>query len=334
MTRIGINPSRGRTSDYKPARLTAVVITHIPHLEGYFHDRLSVLRLSLSSLIAHTRLPYDLMVFDNGSCATVVEYLRSLNEQGVIQYLFLARQNIGKIGAFQIVFRAAPGELIAYSDDDILFYPDWLEATLRIIDTYPRAGMVSCFPVRNGSRYAIRAIERLADQKPPGIIITRERRIPDEWETDWALSTGREPQEHLNAQRHYAEYVLCKEGVETIATANHFQFVSPRSILIEALPGQWSGKLMGEMIEVDEAIDNAGYLRLSTTGRYTRHIGNVVNPELLAEAQSMHLDVQFKRVVHYSKHRHWLARFPGVRRMMVGLYNRMFNLLNDIETHG
>jgi len=59
-----------------------------------------------------------------------------------------------------------------------------------------------------------------------------------------------------------------------IGAANHFQFVAPKQVILQALPGKWTGKLMGSMIELDEAIDNLGYLRLSTAKRYTRHLGN------------------------------------------------------------
>lgn len=329
MTRIGINPARGRTSEYRPARVTVAVITCIPNLEGYFQGRLDVLRLSLSSILAHTDPPYDLMVFDNGSCPAVIDYLRSLRDGGFLRYLFLSSENIGKIGAFQILFRSAPGEIIAYSDDDILFYPGWLEAHLRLLEVFPRAGMVSGVPVRNGSRYAVGAIQRLKQENLPGLSVRPERRIPDEWEADWALSTGRDPQASREALASQHELVLQKDGVEAIGAANHFQFVAPKSVLLDALPEEWSGRLMGQMVELDEAIDAAGHLRLSTVDRYTRHIGNLITADLREEAQRMGLDPGRER--KFSRRSYPLARLPGARRVLVGLYNRLFKILNEIE---
>ncbi len=329
MTRIGINPARGRLSDYRPARISVAVITWIPHLEGYFQGRLDVLRLSLASILAHTTLPYDFMVFDNGSCPAVVGYLRELQEQGSLRFLFLSGENIGKIGAFQLLFRSAPGDIIAYSDDDILFYPGWLEAHLRLLETFPRAGMISGVPVRNGSRYATQAIQRLRKQGYPGLSVAPERRIPDEWEADWALSTGRDPIASREALKDQQELVLRKDGIEAIGAANHFQFVAPKKVLLEALPDEWSGRLMGQMVELDEAIDRAGYLRLSTVERYTRHIGNVINDELQAEARRLGLEAGSARA--FTRRRSWLARIPGARRVMLGLYHRLFKELNDIR---
>ena len=75
MTRIGINPARGKLSGYQPARVTVAVLTYLPDLSGYFESRLQVLQLVFASLLAHTSLPYDLLVFDNGSCQSAVDYL-------------------------------------------------------------------------------------------------------------------------------------------------------------------------------------------------------------------------------------------------------------------
>jgi hypothetical protein len=329
MTRIGINPARGKYSGYRPARVTVAVITCIPHLEGYFQGKLEVLRLSLASLLAYTTLPYDLLVFDNGSCAQVVDYLRGLQESGALRYLFLSGGNIGKIGAFQLIFPSAPGEIIAYSDDDILFYPAWLEAHLRLLEGFPRAGMISGVPVRNGSRYAVEAIRRLQQENLPGLEITPERRIPDEWEADWALSTGRDPEASREALKDQVELVLRKEGLEAIGTANHFQFVAPKQVLLEALPDEWSGRLMGQMIELDEAIDAAGYLRLSTVERYTRHIGNLISPALQEAARRLGLEAGRAQLM--ARRKRGLGRIPAVRRILLALYNRMFKILNEVD---
>jgi glycosyltransferase involved in cell wall biosynthesis len=331
MTRIGFNPGRNRLSEYRPARLTVATITCIPNLEGYFRQRLDVLRLSLASLLKNTPQPYDLLVFDNGSCPAVVDLLRGLCDAGSIRFLFLSRENIGKIGAFQFLFRAAPGELVAYSDDDIFFYPGWLEATLRLLEVYPQAGMISSLPVRNGSRYAIGAILRLMEAGAPGTSITRNRRIPDEWEADWALSTGRDPEAARLALIDHQELVLCKEGVEAIGAANHFQFLSPKQVILDALPNDWSGRLMGQMIELDEAVDNAGYLRLSTVERYSRHIGNILSPTLLEEAQCLGIETGTIEAKGITRRRSWLTRIPGIRRLFVTIYNRLFNILNEIQ---
>ncbi len=330
MPRIGVSPTRQQTTTYRPARVTVVLITYIPHLEGYFAQRLDILKIVLQSLRAHTRVPYDLLIFDNGSCASVVNYLREAQEAGEIDYLLLSQRNVGKIGAFQIAFPAAPGEIIAYADDDVLFYPGWLEASLRILETFPQAGMVSAVPVRDAAHRPHRALDALLAAPPPGLEAYRERRIPDAWEADWALSTGRDPQAHLEATRDHRDWVLRYQGVEAIGSANHFQFLSPKAALLQALPKTWSGRLMGQMVALEERMDALGYLRLSTVERYVRHLGNALTPELLDEIRSLGLAAD-AQPVRLRPRKHWLLRIPGSGRLLWPLYRYLFRVLHGVE---
>jgi hypothetical protein len=328
MSRIGVNPSRFKASDYSPARVTVCVLTYVPHTAGYFRQRLEILRLCLSSLLASTDSAYDLLVFDNGSSQEAVDYLDGLQEGGQIQFLIRSGQNIGKIGAWQLMFHLAPGEVIAYSDDDIFYSPGWLEAGLEILGAFPRAGMVSGVPVRNAATYAVQAVDACLADTASGVTARRERRIPDEWEADWAASTGRDPAEHLKAFQDRQDLVLESQGVEAIAGANHFQFIAPKDLLLRCLPEGWPGRLMGHMVELDEAVDRTGSLRLSTTGRYTRHIGNQVSPDLAEEARRLGV-MDGPKPSAQGGSAGWIARIPGGRRIALALYDRLFDVITE-----
>ncbi len=52
MPRIGMNPSRNRDTGFAPEKVTAAILTHVPHGEGYFEHRFEVLRLCIESLLA------------------------------------------------------------------------------------------------------------------------------------------------------------------------------------------------------------------------------------------------------------------------------------------
>jgi glycosyltransferase involved in cell wall biosynthesis len=339
MTRIGINPARGKVTDRLPAPVTVAVLTYLPNLAGYFEQRLDVLKLVLASLNAHTTPEHELYVFDNGSCESVVDYLVGLRQARQIDCLMLSQRNLGKIDALRILFSAAPGELIAYNDDDILFYPGWLEAHLEVLRLFPRAGMVSGQPVRNAAGHARKSLDRLVEAGEPGLSISQERRIPDEMEADWAASTGRDPQAHMQATHDLTDMVLRMQKpdgtgfCEAIGAANHFQFVSPKKVILQALPAGWTGKLMGSMIELDEAIDNLGYLRLSTTQRYARHLGNSLNETVCHEAGNLGLTIETgaisspARQTGKGRKKHWLLRIPGSRKVFVSIYNRLFDIL-------
>lgn len=330
MARLGANPARGSTTDYRPAEVTVVLLTYIPSLEGYFAQRLDILRLVIQALVRHTRVPFDLMVVDNGSCEPVLDYLRDLRRQGVVDYLLSSRRNIGQFNALRMAAAAAPGEIIAYVEDDILLYPGWLEAELAVLKAFPEAGMVSGVPVRDATRLPHQALDTFLSNLPPDVTVHRGRFVPDEWERDWAQSTGRDPEAHLAATRDWQDIVLERDGVRAYAVANHFQFLSPKSLMLQALPATWTAYLMGPMEVYDEAVDRLGRLRLSTTQRYARHLGNVLTPELLAEVRDLGLDAAAPRIVRRTR-KHWLLRIPGMGRLLWPLYRFLYRVLHRVE---
>lgn len=330
MARLGVNPARGKTTTYQPAAVTVAILTYIPHLDGYFRHRLDVLKLVFTSLLKNTAYPHDVFVFDNGSCPEVVDYLRTLRDSGGVDYLYLSRRNLGKIGAFKILSHAVPGEYVAYADDDILFYPGWLSAAMDVMNTFPHVGMVSSNPVRNASLHARTALDKFAQAPPADVIVTYERIIPDDWEADWAVSTGRDLDAHQSELSDHQDMLLEKAGVQAIGGANHFQFLARKSVYAQALPTEWSGQLMGQMVELDNAIDHAGYLRLSTRGRFTRHLGNVLSDEVLAYAAEMDLDLVQTPVGKRSK-KPWFLHIPGAGRILWRVYHWLFRVLFEIE---
>jgi len=97
---------------------------------------------------------------------------------------------------------------------------------------------------------------------------------------------------------------------------------------------------MGHMLELDHAIDDLGYLRLSTCVRASRHLGNTVSQDMLAEAEKLGLNLDgmknSEKGFLLSKNlsgkpeknrKHWLNRFPGSRRILVWTYKRLFDIL-------
>ena len=236
MPRIGMNPARGHRTDYVPARVTVAVLTHLPETAGYFTERFDVTRLCLESIIANTTRPFDLMVFDNGSCPMLVDYLQNLRDRGLINYLILSDKNIGKIGALSILFRAAPGEIIAYSDDDIFFMPGWLEKHLEIMDCYPKVGMITGFYIRSRVASALNAT--MAFSQHPGVQVARGEFIPREWENEYIHNSNRTWERYQEEIAGLEDITLLYNGVEAFVSAHHFQFAAPREVMLRAMPEQ------------------------------------------------------------------------------------------------
>jgi glycosyltransferase involved in cell wall biosynthesis len=327
MPRIGINPNRGQLTDYSPSRITLAMLTYLPNQAGYFAERLAVTRLSLESLIANTPEPHDLIVFDNGSCSELVEYLCRLRDQGHINYLILSSANIGKISALQLIFRAAPGEIVAYSDDDVFFLPGWLQAHLKIMETYPRVGLVTGFYIRSHLRYATNSIEAFTQQ--PDVQVSRGFLIPRELEQHYIDNMGRSWESYKKEVDGLEDIAFCYQGINTFASAGHHQFVTSRQLMLEVLPS-WDRNLMGKMIELENSVDQRGYLRLSTFAPVTRLLGNVISPENAAEAKHLGLTAWAGAVGQPSNGSGGrFMRIPLIKRLALGLYNRLHILINS-----
>lgn len=329
-SRRGMNPSRSKKSTYHPARVTAAVLVHIPNLVGYFEHRLPVLKACLNSLVQNAGAPLDLMVFDNASCEEVGAYLTSLHAEGRIDFLLSSHTNLGKIGALQLMFRAAPGEVVAYTDDDFYFHPGWLDAQLQVVDTYPRVGMVSGYTL---PRFF--AAERISANlafaaSNPAVTHRQGKFIPESWIRDWAVSSGRDPGEAVKDQAQHQEHYLEFHGVPAYAAANHDQFLTLKSVMEACLPKTWSGNLMGDMLALDQAVNDAGYLRLSTSNRTVQHLGNRLDltaaggPAELPAAKPPHR----QRGGRLSGWGSSILKSPPVRYLLLGVYSKLFRLVN------
>lgn len=322
--RLGQNPVKvARPPLPLPQEVTVVIVNFIPYLSGYFEHSLEVLQISLESLWANTRVPFDLLVFDNASCVEVREYLLAQHRSGRIQYLVLSEKNVGVPGAWNFAFQAAPGKFIAFADHDVYFYPGWLEAHLQVLRTFPKVGMVTGAPIRPPLEISSSTLA-WAEQTPEVVL---ERGVLQRWEDYRAhvLSLGFSEEE---AQRTYAQgedIRLRYRGVEVFVGAGHFQFVAPKAVLQEVLPLPMQ-RAMGDERELDRRINAAGYLRLCLPRRYVEHIGNVPSPEILTLAGRQKAQQSTPPRRRLSRWLYTFADFPWVRRVLLSLYHRIFQL--------
>lgn len=328
--RIGTCPVLVKRDFVKPARVSVCIVVCIPHQRNYYADRLAVLRLCLSSLRANTRREdYNLLVLDNGSCREVVAHLQALVASGDIDQLILSARNIGKINACRMLFDAAPGELVAYADDDVWFGAGWLAAQLAIIDTFPRVGMVSGRPVRLQFRYGnSRLNDYLAEF--PDIRVRVGHFIPEPWEREFLLSLGRLDEDAVaRVATDVRDVMLEHKGLAAYATATHFQFIAPRAIILAAMANRDQPRTGSEERQFEEAVEAMGFARLSTSDRYVRHIGNAITDDLQQEARAAGIDPDNLPSWRPASPR-WLkwTRWPPVRAVLSSLNRWSYFLLN------
>jgi len=322
--RIGQNPIKSVETIAPPSLVTVVVISYIPFLAGYYAEGLDILRLCLDSLQTNTKEDYDLLVFDNGSCEEVRNYLLKEQRQEHIQYLFLSERNIGKPQAWNIALAAARGEYVAYADSDVCFYPEWLTTSLKTLRNFPKVGMVTAMPILTPEKYSEETVKWVKKQKR--LKSDHGKLFP--WDDFWrhARSLGdSEEKARKFYEENSATKIHSKQGHYYVGAA-HFQFTAPKAALLEVLPIP-AERPMGRVRLLDEAMDKAGYLRLCTGKWYVQHLGNQVPMVYDLVAPLKFTAQKRKKNRRYSG----IWRWPPLRRLLEFLYGWSFDRLHRSE---
>ena len=271
--RIGLNPNPLKTvSGYPPVVVSA--ITYLPNQEGYHEHRMEVIQTSLQTMRDNAGTDCAVWVWDNGSCEALRDWL--LHEYKP-EYLTLS-PNIGKSSARASIVRSLPDEtIIGVADDDMYYSPDWLRACINVMLTYPNVGQVSGYPVRTQMRWANASTIRWARDNAK---VEVGRFIPDKWDYDFAFSVGRDYNYHLQQTINDSDLRITYRGMSVYAAGHHCQWVGKAGIMKPFCV--WDDEAMADEKPFDYAVDKAGYLRLTTEDRYTRHIGNYLDEEFKA----------------------------------------------------
>lgn len=332
MPRIGTNPFRGQKLGFTPPRVTVAVLVYAPHEAGYFEHRLAVTRLTLQSILANTEGPFELLVFDNGSCPEMVEYLQGLYRTGQIDTLLLSAQNIGKLNALWRIAHTAQGSVIAYTDDDVYHLKGWLPEHLKILDTYPNTGAVTGFYIKQRVGMSSAKTLEWADKGNADDVV-KGQLIPRKWEDEYIDNSGRTEERYQSEIAGLEDVVVTYHGVKAWVSAHHFQVMMPKQVFLEILtdmlPEGWSDLMMGRMVEMDDRMDAKGYLRLTTFPQTMRLLGNVIDEEVAQLAARDGIGVSAAAGTPKTQQKWSLANYPRVRNLIQGLINRLYHLLHQ-----
>ncbi len=312
--RIGQNPAKSVKEVAVPKKVTVAVLSYIPFLSGFYAQTLEVLRHCLGSIWENTTdVEHDLLVFDNGSCQEVIDFLLKAKKEQKIQYLILSEKNLGKGGAWNIILSGSPGEIIAYADSDVLFYPGWLRRSIEILETYPNVGMVTSRPFRTPEQYSSRTIE-WAKNTPEA-----DFRVGNfiSWEdfSSFVMSLGTSEEQARFWWEGGGDMRLNYKNVPAQIGASHWQFVAKKSVLQEFLPFDMS-RPMGQVRMLDERMNEAGYLRLMTAEPLAQNMSNQVPAFLGGKPVAQEVDkTSFKKR---------LLNLKPVKQVLLGMYDRIF----------
>jgi len=313
--------------------MTFATIVYIPALEGYWAQSLEVLRLFLASLGRTVHEPYEILVLDNGSCPEVREFLVERHAAGTLDQLFLTQRNFGKVGGWNLLFSVAQGEMVAYSDSDVLFISGWLERSKAVLDAFPEAAMVTAQPIPGDLSLHCTATLEGAEADPATECEEGDDLIPPHYVESQRLGLGESPQRFGARLERRREVRLRRGEVEAYVSASHFQFLGRRDVLASLLPLP-SRNPLGNAGILDDRLDAAGYWRLSTVDYLVHHMGNRL-PDIARELPWLKggdevgsFDVgRHSQQTYISGLRQRLAESPRFRRWLKAVHRKSYELL-------
>jgi len=312
--RKGQNPAKFVKDVARSERITVALLNYIPFLSGFYAETLDVLKVSLESMRKDAGQPFDLMVFDNGSCEEVRDFLVVEKEEGRIQYLILSEKNMGKGGAWNMMLAGAPGEIIAYTDADVLFSPKWLSRSVEILETFPNVGMVTARPFRTPPEFYESTLKWARDAE--------RAKLEDgqfiAWDTflEFNLSLGQTEEENRKVYAETKDWRIQYKDVTAIAGASHWQFSAYKSTLQRFLPFEMD-KPMGQVRQLDRRMNDAGLLRLMVSDPLAMNMSNTLG-YLRGELKGG----DNKKSVSLGRR---ILEVGIIKKILLAVYNKIFN---------
>src|SRR5678815_2255422 len=153
MPRVNRNPLVNSKAPYSIQDIVLLVVTHLPELTSDYHkERFEIIKACLYSMRSGAHRTHTFYVFDNGSCEEFREWLYNEFKPDMVTF----SQNIGKMAARTTAVTSLPLTcLVAYSDDDILYYDNWLNPQIELINFFPNVACVTGSPIRTMFRWGI-----------------------------------------------------------------------------------------------------------------------------------------------------------------------------------
>lgn len=335
MPRFGQNPLKTSDTTIKPpAEITVGVLNFIPEQAGFFKYQFSSLKLCLASIRANANRPFDMLVVDNGSCTEVRDFLINEMEFGRIDSLILNEHNIGKANAVSQIFHSALGDFVFYTDGDIFYHPGWLQAHLDVLNEFPNAGLIGGIPLRNQTNYKD-STKKWIEEHLDTLILDKGDLIPEEWTREFLQSVGDE--RFIENWIHNEDWKISRNGISAYVGASHMQFLTNRKV-IDTIPfRRFTMALNTEEDQFfDRAIDNGGFLRLSTSAPYVYHMGNSISEvwlqkeynNLVNKSDKKKNDQISSKLNGSSIERHWLWSRVPVQRWIKKIYEWSFQKIS------
>lgn len=273
--RVGMNPLRDERMAVSDLPVIAVLV-HLPHEQDYHVSRFEIVTASLTLARQSAGTDHHFLIWDNGSSPKMREWLLDFAPDTLI-----LSHNVGVLNAMTRIYHAFRDSVIAWCNDDMLYYPDWLGPQLELLEAFPEGVVSGCVTRYYSCKADENTIEWARKCGKLSAVNT-----PSLWDMQHGISIGRGKGEaasvFVNAVIPSVEY----NGHTALIGGGHCQFVSRAETVIPFLHP--TERYMHPLFKtLDESIDAAGILRLMTTKRLTRHLGNVLTDDDKMEINSL-----------------------------------------------
>ncbi|WP_188049580.1 glycosyltransferase [Flavobacterium sp. GP15] len=270
--RVGTNPRKNGKHEKINYLHQLIIPVYIPNNEGYFSDCFKILQLCLNSLFKTVHSKTFITIVNNGSCEEVVNYLNGLYNNEFIKEL-IHTSNIGKNNA---VLKGLKGHYFMYvtiADADVLFLNGWQNETMKVFNTFPKAGVVGIVPQLKSFSYLCANVlfdnffsNKLKFTKVinPGGIKHFYKSIG--WDNDYN-------KEYLRYQLTISDSSNCK----AVIGSGHFVATYKNEVLEQNLKIKIDEYISSKFDRLlfDVPVTKKGGWRLTTENNFAYHMGNV-----------------------------------------------------------
>ena len=137
MSRVGISPTRKNITSYQPAAMSVAVLLNGCEQAQAENRLMAAFEIFLESVWEGASKRVDVLVWEQGCSPLTRNRLLSLQEDGLVQYLFYNKLCQDTQAALWTLLTACPGEHVLFLDGNGLLLPGWQQSLAETVQRYP-----------------------------------------------------------------------------------------------------------------------------------------------------------------------------------------------------
>lgn len=272
--RIGTNPEKINVKELIHKNHRVIIPVYIPNLEDeYFNDSLKIFKICFKSLLNTIDINRtNITIIDNNSTIRLYEFLKEYIDNKIIDKYIKNASNRGKVEPILSEARASFEEYITITDADVFFRKNWLINTVKIFNSFEKAGVVSPIAVPNLYNYH-NDIAYLSNYFSNNIKKSKIVKTIDLLEFEKSIGS-----KDLMKKYYDKQFYIENNNIKACLGSAHFIATYKKNIffndkLDKKIPSVFPNGL--EEIYIDALANKFGLWRLSTIENLVYHMGNI-----------------------------------------------------------